>query len=492
MPMARDQHVPGDTTSAVNATSVAAVDLRRAAIGSSIGSALEYYDFALYSLAAALVFGPLFFPATNPTTGLMLSFATYFVGFAVRPIGGIVFGRLGDRLGRKFVLMATIIMMGAASTGIGLLPTYGDNRGDWYGSGVGALAPILLIALRIVQGLGAGAEMAGASILMTEYAPSGRRGYYSALPFMGIQLGTVAAALVYCVVFGAHPDITSTWLWRVPFLASIFIGGLALYLRMKLKESPTFVKLEQRDQIHDRPLRELLAYSRPTLWRGIGLRLAENGSSSMYQALAVAYVTSAAVGIKGPIGALSLVFAASLGAVMVPIAGKLSDRFGRVRAYRGFAVFQLVSAFPIWWALSKGSVAMTIVVISLALGIGTWGMFGSQSAFMAELFGARHRYIGVSVAREVSAVISGGLAPLIGAWIIARVVAFDGGPDVPGAGLHAWIYIACYLCLLTTITIATTFITPDPADRDLDDPCDVVDASARRADARPRALSTPG
>jgi len=197
MSTVRDQRAPGDTTPAVNATGVSAADLRRAAIGSSVGSALEYYDFALYSLAAALVFGPLFFPASIPTTGLILSFATYFVGFAVRPIGGIVFGRLGDRLGRKVVLMTTIIMMGAASTGIGLLPTYGDNPGDWYGSGVGVLAPILLIMLRIVQGLGAGAEMAGASILMTEYAPAGRRGYYSSLPFMGIQVGTVAAALVY-------------------------------------------------------------------------------------------------------------------------------------------------------------------------------------------------------------------------------------------------------------------------------------------------------
>jgi MFS transporter, MHS family, metabolite:H+ symporter len=488
----RDQHLPEDTTFAVNVDSVGRAGLRRAAIGSSIGSALEYYDFALYSLAAALVFGPLFFPASDPTTGLILSFATYFVGFAVRPIGGIVFGRLGDRLGRKFVLLATIIMMGAASTGIGLLPTYGDIHGDWYGSGVGVLAPILLITLRIVQGLGAGAEMAGASILMTEYAPSGRRGYYSSLPFMGVQLGTVAAALVYCVVFRGDFNTTSTWLWRVPFLASILIVGVALYLRMKLNESPTFIKLDRRDQIEHGPLRELLTRSRPTLWRGIGLRMAENGSSSMYQALAVAYVTSAAVGIKGPVGALSLVFAASRGSVMIPIAGKLSDRFGRVRTYRGFAVFQLVSAFPIWWALSKGSVVTTIVVITLALGIGTWGMFGSQSAFMAELFGARHRYVGVSVTREVSAVISGGVAPLIGAWIIARVVAFDGGPDVPGAGLGAWVFLAGYLCLLTVVTIATTFITPDPADRDLDDPLDAVDALARLASARQPALSTPG
>jgi MHS family metabolite:H+ symporter-like MFS transporter len=455
---------------------VSPTDLRRAALGASVGSALEYYDFALYTLASALVFGPLFFPSDNPATGLILSFATYFIGFAVRPLGGVFFGRLGDRMGRKFVLLATITLMGVASTCIGLLPTYNGNPGDWYG-GVGLLAPALLILLRVMQGLGAGAEMAGASILMTEYSPPLRRGYYAALPFMGVQVGTVAAALVYFLVYRGHGAITETWLWRVPFLASILILGVAMYLRLNLKESPTFKKLEVRDQLDDKPLTNLLKHSRPSLLRGIGLRLAENGSSSMYQALAVAYVTSAAVGIKGPIGALSLVFAATLGSIMVPIAGRLSDRYGRVRTYRGFAIFQLVSAFPIWWALSQGSVVLTIVVISLALGVGTWGMFGSQSAFMSELFGARQRYLGVSVAREVSAVISGGIAPLIGAWIIARVVRADGGPDVPGAGLGAWVFIAGYLVILTLITIGTTFITPDPANRDLDDPRDAVTAA---------------
>ncbi|MEU0470674.1 MFS transporter [Amycolatopsis sp. NPDC006131] len=465
-----------------HAAPVTTADLRRAAWASSIGSALEYYDFALYSLASALIFGPLFFPGGNPATGLILSFGTYFVGFAVRPIGGIVFGRLGDRLGRKFVLMTTVGMMGAASALIGVLPTYHAGPGDWYPSGAGLVAPMLLLLLRIVQGLGAGAEMAGASILMTEYAPTRRRGFYASLPFMGVQVGTVVAALIYFLLYSAGKQtITETWLWRIPFLASVVIIGVAIYLRLRLKESPTFRKLEAKDQIAERPLRELLTHSRGTLLRGIGLRMAENGSSSMYQALAVAYVTSAGVGLKGPIGALSLVFAATLGAVVVPIAGALSDRFGRVRVYRGFAVFQLVAAFPIWWALSQGSTVVTVVVISLGLGIGTWGMFGSQSAFMTELFGARHRYLGVSVAREVSAVLSGGIAPLVGAAIMAAVVSADGGAGVPGAGHGSWVFLAGYLFLLTLITVATTFVTPDPARRDLDDPRDAVAAARERA-----------
>jgi MHS family metabolite:H+ symporter-like MFS transporter len=462
------------------ATGVTRTDLLRAAWASSLGSALEYYDFALYSLASALVFGPLFFPGTNPSTGLILSFGTYFLGFAVRPLGGIIFGRLGDRVGRKFVLLTTITLMGGASTLIGFLPTYNGSSGDWYGGGVGILAPILLIVLRLLQGLGAGAEMAGASILMTEYAPRKERGFYASLPFLGVQVGTVTAALVYFLLLNANQTtkITETWLWRTPFIASAAILIVAIFIRLKLKESPTFTKLEAHEMIVDKPLATLLKTSRPTLLRGIGLRLAENGSSSIYQALAIGYVTSAAVGVKGPIGALSLVFAAALGALVVPIAGKLSDHFGRVKTYRAFAIFQLLAAFPIWYVLSLGDTVQTIVVLSLGLGIGTWGMFGAQSAFMSELFSARQRYLGVSVAREISAVISGGIAPLIGAWIISLVIAGDGGPGVPEAGSGAWLPIAGYLSLLTLITIVATFFTPETIGRDLDDPRDAINDPA--------------
>ena len=476
-------------------TTVTRADLLRAAWASSLGSALEYYDFALYSLASALIFGPLFFPGSNPSTALILSFGTYFLGFAVRPLGGIIFGRLGDRLGRKFVLITTVTLMGGASTLIGVLPTYNGSAGDWYGGGVGIIAPVLLIALRLLQGLGAGAEMAGASILMTEYAPRKERGFYASLPFLGVQVGTVVAALVYFVLLNANQSvkITDTWLWRIPFLASVVILFVAIFIRLKLKESPTFTKLEAHEMIVEKPLANLIKTSRRTLLRGIGLRLAENGSSSIYQALAIGYVTSAAVGVTGPIGALSLVFAASLGAVVVPVAGKLSDRFGRVKTYRGFAIFQLIAAFPIWYVLSLGDTVLTIVVLSLGLGIGTWGMFGSQSAFMSELFGSRQRYLGVSVAREISAVISGGVAPLIGAWIISMVVAANGGPGVADAGLGAWLPIAGYLSLLTVITIVATFLTPETIGRDLNDVRDAVDdpatVAAHRVAVYPSGIS---
>lgn len=441
-------------------TGITTEDLHRAAWASSLGSALEYYDFALYSLASALIFGPLFFPSQDPGVALMASFGTYFIGFAVRPIGGIFFGILGDRLGRKFVLLATIILMGAASTLIGVLPTYAT---------VGYWAPAMLIGLRVLQGLGAGAEQAGAAVLMTEYAPRERRGFFASLPFLGIQLGTITAALVYFLLLLGIDDITQTWLWRVPFLASIVIIAVAIWIRLSLKESPEFAKLEARHQVEERPLANLIAHSKRPVLVGIGLRFAENGGSSIYQALAVSYIVGV-VGLQGPIGALCLVFAATVGAVVVPIAGKLTDRYGRVPVYRAFAIFQLLIAFPVWWILSQGNIVAIVAAISIALGAGVWGMFGAQGALLPELFGAHHRYIGVSVAREVSAVISGGIAPLIGAGIIAWTISLHGG--TAAGGVSAWIPIAAYLAILTAITVVTTFYTPETRGRDLDDPRD--------------------
>jgi len=451
---------------------ISELDLRRAGWASSLGSALEYYDFALYSLASALIFSQLFFTDSDPTTGRILAFATYFIGFAVRPLGGLFFGSLGDRIGRKAVLLLTVLLMGGASTMMGLLPTY-DQVGIW--------APILLILLRVLQGFGAGAEQAGAATLMTEYAPRRRRGFFAALPFLGIQIGTVIAALVFFLLLIPSEEIVLDWLWRIPFLASSVLIAVAVYIRLRLKESPTFSKLKAHEQVQDKPLRNLIRTSRRTILIGMGLRMAENGGSSIYQVLAVSYVVTVALandGSAGPIGAISLVFAAAVGAVTVPIAGILTDRFGRVRVYRGFAIFQFVIAVPTWWVLSTGNIVATVIAISIALGVGTWGMFGAQGALMPELFGSRHRYTGVSVAREFSAVIAGGLVPLVGALLLAWFS-------------DSWVPLALYLLVLTGITIAVTFVTPETRGRDLDLETDAVDdapacapVATDRADAR--------
>ena len=444
----------------VTGNKVTAGDLYRAAWICSLGSALEYYDFALYSFAAALVFGPVFFPIKDATISLIASFGTYFLGFAVRPLGGLVFGSLGDRFGRKSVLLATVVLMGLSTTLIGFLPSF-STAGYW--------APGLLIALRLLQGVGAGAEQAGASVLMTEYAPLGQRGFFAALPYMGIILGTILAAIVYYVVMMGTPNIGQTWVWRVPFLAGALILLVAIYMRMRLQESPSFAKLEARRQITDRPLRSLLRTSKKNVLIVIGLRMAENGGSSLYQALGLSYLVGV-MGLSSSFGPLCIIIAACVGALTVITTGYLTDRVGRVLVYRWFSILQLLVAFPVWWVFSTGEAGWSIVAMSVGLGVGVWGMFGTQGAYLPELFGAQHRYIGVSTGREVSAVIAGGAAPMIGSAMIGWVASTNGGGARAGVG--AWIPIAGYLSLLTVITIVTTFLAPETRDRDLDDPLD--------------------
>ncbi|CAE6745783.1 MFS transporter [Paraburkholderia aspalathi] len=435
-------------------------DLYRAAWAASLGSALEYYDFALYNLASALIFGPLFFPSSTPAIGLIASFGAYFLGFAIRPVGGIIFGTLGDRYGRKFVLMATILLMGIASTLIGFLPTYA-SAGIW--------APILLVGCRLLQGLGAGAEQAGAAVLMAEYAPAKRRGYFAALPFMGVLLGTVMAAAIYFALVRVE-DLSQSWLWRVPFLLSIVIIAVAIWIRLKLKESPSFTKLEARSEVNENPLRHLIQHSKPTLLKVIGLRMAENGGSSIYQSLAISYIATA-TGLKGQIGPIALLLAGASGAIIIPLAGMASDRFGRIPVYRAFAVYQLLLAYPTWWVLSLGNATASIAMLCVALA-GVWGMFATQGALLPELFGAQHRYAGVAVGREVSAVIAGGVAPLVGASMIAWATLHWGGHE---GTILAWIPLASYVAILSLIGVVTTYFTPETRGRDLDDLRDAAD-----------------
>jgi MHS family metabolite:H+ symporter-like MFS transporter len=440
--------------------------LYRAAWASALGSALEYYDFALYSLYSALIFGDLFFPRANPAAASMAAFGTYFLGFLARPVGGILFGALGDRIGRRTVLAATICLMGLASTLIGCLPTYAQ---------VGVWAPAMLVALRVLQGLGAGAEQAGASVLMAEYAPPARRGFFAALPYVGVQMGAISAPLI---VFGLSFSVglePTGWLWRVPFLISVAIVGVALWIRLRLRETPTFTRLQERHQVSRRPLRDLLRTSRPQVLVGIGLRMSEVGGSSLYQALAISYMVKVSHWSSTQ-GALMLLLAAVLSAPVVLAAGALTDRFGRIPVYRAINILQLVAAAPAWWVFSQGQFWPSAAALCVVLGLGTWGLFGSQAAMLPEFFGARHRYIGVAVVREFSAPLAGGTAPLIGAAMIAWSAVHLGSERA------AWAPIAAYAVLLPVITLAATFFAPLATGRDLNA---LEDAPLNRAWRRP-------
>jgi MHS family metabolite:H+ symporter-like MFS transporter len=419
--------------------------LRRATLAASVGSALEYYDFALYGTASALIFGKLFFPAFGVNQALILSFATYAVGFLARPLGGLFFGTMGDKLGRKWILTMTIAIMGLSSTLVGLLPTAAT---------IGVWAPILLVVLRLLQGFGAGAEQAGATVLMAEYSPPPRRGFFSALPFVGIQAGTLLAAGVWAVLGLVPDDVLFGWLWRVPFLASVFLIALAVFIRLRLKESPTFVELEKRDQVAEHPLPELFRTARRQVWRAFGLRMAENGGSYLFSTLSITFVTSGAVGLGKSIGPLAVAVASGLGILTVPIAGALSDRFGRIPVYRAGAIFMAVLAVPAWYLLSLGNPILVVVVVVLGVSLGVNTMLGAQCSMLPELFGNRHRYIGVAVSREFSAVIAGGIAPLLGVWFLSLTD-------------YSWWPLGIYTLVLALITVAATFVTPETRGRDL-------------------------
>lgn len=439
-----------------------AANLRRATLASSVGSALEYYDFALYGLASALIFGQLFFPALGESAGLIASFGTLAVGFLARPLGGLFFGVLGDKLGRKWVLTITIAIMGGASTLIGLLPT-GEQAGMW--------APLLLIVLRLAQGFGAGAEQAGASTLMAEYAPVRRRGFFAALPFVGIMVGTLLAAGTFALIGLADRAVLLDWLWRVPFLASILLIGVALFIRLRMQESPTFVKLEKQDQVAEHPLREVFSESFPSILRGIGLRMAENGGSYIYQTLALSFIT-AVVGMETSVGPFAVAVGAVVGIFTIPIAGHLSDRFGRMKVYRIGAIIQLVLAIPSWWLLSLGDPVLVVLVLAVSYGVGVNTMLGAQCATLPELFGNRHRYIGVAVSREFSAIIAGGIAPFVGAILL-------------GAFNNSWWPLAIYVMVLTGLTLWATYVTPETRARDLALTTDAMSDSAEEISARP-------
>lgn len=424
-----------------------AANLRRATLASSVGSALEYFDFALYGLSSALIFNTLFFSNLDPAMGVVAAFASFGVGFAARPLGGLFFGTIGDRLGRKWVLVVTILLMGGATTLIGLLPTY-EQIGIW--------APVLLTVLRLAQGFGAGAEQAGATVLMAEYSPVGRRGFFSSLPFIGIQLGTLMAAVVFSILSSLPEDVFLGWAWRVPFLLSFVLILVALFIRMRLRETPTFVELEKQDQVTEHPIREIFTKGFPGVVVGIGLRMAENGGSYMFQNLALAFVAGTFIAnpVDKGVATWGVTIGSLIGMATIPITGHLSDRFGRRAVYRFGSVFMLLYTFPAWWLLSLGDPVVVVAVIAIGIGIAVNTMLGPQCAMLPELFGNRHRYLGVAMAREISAVLAGGLAGVLGAYLLATS---DGN----------WLLPAIYMATLALITTASTFLVPETRGRDL-------------------------
>ncbi len=383
---------------------------------SLVGTAVEWYDFFLYGSAAALVFGTLFFPEADPVNATLLAFGTYAVGFAARPLGGIVFGHFGDRVGRKKMLVASLMLMGVATFAIGLLPTYAS---------IGVMAPILLLICRLAQGFAVGGEWGGAVLMAAEHGGEDRRGFWASWPQAGVPLGNLLATGVLFVLAAAQSDSDfEAWGWRIPFLLSAVLVLIGLYVRLQLEESPVYQEAqaeiaEQKQQASHMPLLEVIRTYPKEVFIAMGMRMAENISYYIFTVVVITYVTTYLDADKGLILQMLLIGAA-VQFIMIPALGALSDRVGRRPLYLvgavgvgawSFVFFGLVDT------MRSGPVLLAVVVALFFHSL----MYAPQAAFFSELFGTSVRYTGASVGYQLASIFAGALAPIIALKLLGDV-----------------------------------------------------------------------
>jgi metabolite-proton symporter len=395
-----------DRSNSATATNPGSIKL--VAFASLIGTAIEWYDFFLYGTAAGLVFNHLYFPTFDPLTGTLAAFGTYALGFVARPIGGIVIGHYGDRIGRKSMLVLTLVVMGVATFGIGLLPTYAQ---------IGPWAAVGLVILRLAQGFGVGGEWGGAVLMAVEHAPPGLRGFYGSWPQMGVPAGLLMSTAMFAIVTRLPEDQFLSWGWRVPFLASIVLVGIGLVIRLRILESPAFLRIKETRAESRHPVLEVLRTHRREVLLAIGARLAENGAFYIYTVFVLVYGTQK-VGIDRPTLLNGILVAAGCLLAAIPICGWISDRLGRRPVYLFGASVTAIFAYPLFRLLDTGSTPLVWLALIVALVFAHAPMYGPQAAFFSELFDPRVRYSGASLGSQLSSVLAGGLSPFIATTLL--------------------------------------------------------------------------
>ena len=382
--------------------------LRRVVAASMIGTTIEWYDFFLYGSAAALVFNKLFFPSFDPFVGTLLAFATYAVGFVARPLGGIVFGHFGDRVGRKRLLMLSLILMGVATVLIGLLPSYAQ---------IGVWAPIGLIALRLVQGFAVGGEWGGAVLMAAEHGDARRRGFWASWPQAGVAAGSLLSAGMLAIMAGVmSEDEFLAWGWRVPFILSALLVAVGWYIRNRVSESPMFeAAIEEAEDLPKLPAMEVLRERPLAILLGSGLRVGENISYYILTVFSLTYLVDVAAESRG-LALEALLIGAAVQFFAIPLLALLSDRIGRRPVY-AFGAFGLAGfIFAFFPLLASGEHAWIVFALVAGLFFHS-AMYGPQAAFITELFPTRIRYSGVSIAYQLTSIVAGSLAPIIALWL---------------------------------------------------------------------------
>lgn len=428
--------------------------IRPVVAASVVGTVIEWYDFFIYGTAAALVFGPLFFPGASPLAGTLAAFATYAVGFAVRPFGGAIFGHFGDKLGRKTILITTLVIMGVTTTLIGLLPTYNQ---------IGIAAPIMLVVLRLAQGFGAGAEFAGAAIMAVEYSPVHRRGFFGSWPQIGVAIGLAGASGAFALAQLLPESAFMSWGWRIPFLASSLVLLVGTWIRLRISETPVFKEIQKENKVTRSPLAEVFKTQPKSFLVVLGLRFADNAVLYIPVAFTLSYLKNHEH-LGSNVGLVGVFLAAAAQVATIPLFGALSDRLGRRVVYGGGAVAAAALMVPYFMLLDTGNAPLIWVAIVLLGGLAYSAMAGSQPAFFSELFHPRVRYTGIAGARELGATV-GGVTPLVATALLAEY----------GTGMA----VAVLVIGMCAVTVAAVVWAPETRGRLFDVEVAAAEGSAR-------------
>ncbi|MCW2815174.1 MAG: putative permease [Nocardioides sp.] len=437
-------------------------DPRKVATASAVGAVIEWYDFFLYGTAAGLVFDQLYFNGLDGPAAQFAAFGTFAVGFIARPVGGLVFGHFGDRVGRKTMLIWTLLIMGVGTAAIGLLPTY-DQIGVW--------APILLVVLRVLQGIGVGGEYGGAVLLAVEFAPAERRGFFGSFAHIGVPGGLFLASGAFSLASLLPDEAFLTWGWRACFLVSIVLLAIGAWIRLSVMETPAFQQVQDRKHLTANPVGELVRRQPRRLLLGMGTRFVEGFTFNLFSVFFLSYAVKE-VGYDKSTVLNAITVGAAVGVVAVMVSGHLSDRFGRRPVYRVGAVAALLFAVPATRLVEGGSTVGIVVVMVGGLGLVYGVVYGPLAAFWSELFDTRYRYSALSTLYQVSGIVASGLTPLIAAWLVQR------------GGGSLWL-VAAYAVAVAVLSLVCMALLPETRGRDLT----VDEAPARDAERRPETAN---
>jgi metabolite-proton symporter len=419
--------------------------LMEAVVASTVGTTIEWYDFFLYGAATVLVFRPLFFPKFDPFVGQLLAFSTFTVGFIARPLGGVIFGRLGDRVGRKSALVATLLLMGLSTLLIGFLPTY---------ERIGAAAPILLTLLRFIQGIGVGGEWGGAVLLALEYGHHGKRGFYASWPQAGVPLGLLLSTGVLAVFEGSlSPEAFLDWGWRAPFFLSGLLIVVGFVIRLRIHETPLFARLQQTDQVAQAPVTEAVQRHWREILLAAGVRVTENACFYLFSVYILDYAEKV-LNVDQGIALLAVSLAAAMEFFTIPLFGIVSDYWSRRGVYITGCLVLIAFAWPYYALLTTGEPAWIVIAVVLSLAGAHAMVYSVQASLIPELFGTRLRYTGASLGYQLAAPLAGGTAPLIAAALVHNF------------GRAYW-PLALYIMLTSVVSLACVCCLAETSRKDL-------------------------